>query len=74
MLKLLGKENCPICDQSKKVLDENNVEYEFTNLMMPENLSIAKKFNIKVAGKYLYDTEKDSVIAVSDYIDQLTNS
>lgn len=72
MISLLGKENCPICDQSKKLLDDNNIEYNFIDLMMPENLSLVKKFNIKVAGKYIYDSDTDTVIEIHEYVNKVS--
>jgi len=68
MIGLIGMSNCAICEQSKKLLDSNNIEYEFLNISNPDNLKIAQRFNIKVAGKYLYDPDKDKIILVDEYI------
>lgn len=76
MLKLLGKDNCPTCTQSKNLLNQYNVEYEFVNIMedVEKWMSIMDRFNIKSAGVFLYDDEKDDVIKVTEYIDNLSKS
>lgn len=60
--------NCKVCEDSKKMLTDNNIEFELMYLNDKNNLEIAKRLGVKVAGQYLYDETTDSVISVSDYI------
>lgn len=72
MLKLIGMNNCKVCKESKKILEDHNVKYEFANISEDESaMDLAKRFKIQVAGKFLYDDEKDDIISVSDYISSL---
>lgn len=71
MLNLLGMKNCKVCEESKKKLSNNNVKFEFMDLTEGNNILLARRFNIKVAGKFLYDDQSDKVIPVDDYINSL---
>lgn len=71
MLNLLGMKNCKVCEESKKKLVNNNIDFNFLDLMESDNIKLARRFNIKVAGKYLYNDELDNIISVDDYINNL---
>ena len=73
MLHLIGMSNCAMCERSKKLLNDHNIEFKFRNIAEDdEAMEIAQKFNVKTAGKFLYDDEKNEVIEVTKYIDQLS--
>lgn len=68
VLYLLGMPGCSKCIESKRQLEDAGVVFDTKDLTKPENLEIAQRFGIKIAGVYVYDDESDTVQKVSAYL------
>lgn len=46
-IKVFGMAGCSGCDVVKRMLETNNVDFDYIDVMNPDNMALAQQYNIR---------------------------
>lgn len=68
MLIVLTQPNCPSCENTKRLLQANNIEFREVLASSEEGRAFVKKYNVRSAGTIISE-EKGAIVSLSELLE-----